>query len=94
MALERVLARLALGAGVEPLNSDAALDAAAGVAEVVGHARHGARHEFETGLAALPRLELDIYGGSGSCVSGLWDTSAVGAAGLCERCELLDMHGA
>ena len=62
MALERILARLRLGAGVEPLDRDAALDAAAGVAGILGHACDGTGHELEGALALLPRFDLELVG--------------------------------
>ena len=62
MTLERILARLRLGARVEPLDGDAALDAAAGVAGILGHACDGARHELEGALALLPGFDLELVG--------------------------------
>ena len=59
VALERVLARLRVGRGVEPLDRHAALDAARRVAQVVGHAGHRARHELEAALAPLPGLRRE-----------------------------------
>lgn len=62
VAFESVLAGLGRGRGVEPLDGDAALDAGAGVAGVVGHAGDGAGHELQAALAALPGLGLDGVG--------------------------------
>ena len=70
VALESVLARLRGSRGIEPLDRDAAFDAGAGVAGVVGHAGHRSGHELQTAFAALPGFDLDIgdwrgRGGSG-----------------------------
>lgn len=84
MALERVLPRLRRLGRIEPLDRDAALDAAAGVPVVVGHARHSARHELEAAFAALPRLHVDGVGGR---LGGLRREDG-------ERFEVVDVQGA
>lgn len=88
VALECVLARLRIGAGIEPLDGDAALDAAGGVAVVVGHACHGAGHEFQGGLALLPGLEV-FFGGGGGAVG-----FSVGGEEEGDGVELVDVEEA
>lgn len=84
VTFERVFTCLRRGRGIEPLDRDAALDARAGVAGVVGHAGDGARHELQTALAALPGLSCD---GVGRRLRGLGGEDG-------ERFEVVDMQGA
>ena len=58
VALERVLAGLRRGGGIEEFDGDAAFDARRGVSGIVGHAGDGSGHEFQRALPALPGLEL------------------------------------
>lgn len=62
VALECIFPGLRLGGILEPLDRDTALNAAGGIAGVVGHARHCTGEVSERRLALLPGLELGAAG--------------------------------
>lgn len=78
VAFEGVLLCLALGARVEELNRDAALDRRGRVADALRHAPHVAEHKFQRALARLLGLRRVF--------------ELVGIECIAHRAQVVDMH--